>query len=112
MATFYRQRGHKSPAVLWNPKYNTSWYEFVDGKCSTDDPEAIAKLREMGFSEEPMDVRMQTAMAITADLMTPQPGPAPDHKKVPAVEPKLKPDTEKDAELGKKAAVPQRAKEG
>lgn len=90
MPTFYRQRGHFSPAVLWNPAKNSSWYEFVDGQFSTDEPEVIAKLREMGFSDTPMDVKTQTALAITADLMAPQPAPPPDYRKVPAVEPKPK----------------------
>lgn len=90
MATFYRQRGHASPAILWNPETNASWYEFVDGSYSTDDPKAIAKLRELGFSETPMDAKTQTALAITADLMAPQPAPPPDYRKVPAVEPKPK----------------------
>src|SRR5512135_1530035 len=90
MTTFYRQRGHAQPAILWNPAKNSPWYEFANGVCETDDPEAIAKLRELGFSETPIDVKTQAALAITADLTMPQPPPPPRYKDVPAVEPRPK----------------------
>jgi hypothetical protein len=75
---------------LWNPVTNSPWYEFINGTYETDDPEAIAKLRELGFSEKPIDPKIQAALAITADLTMPQPKPPPRYQDVPAAEPRPK----------------------
>ena len=90
MARFYRPRGHKSPAVLWDPKAERAKYEFVNGVCDTDAPETINLLREMGFSEQPMSPAEQQAADIHADLVKPPPPPPPLERTVPAIEPKVR----------------------
>lgn len=87
MTTFFRNRGHKSPAVLWNPTTDSPVYEFAAGLFSTDDPDLIQKMRSMGFVEEPIPVQTQVALEVAADLTKKQPPAPPDHRTVPAHEP-------------------------
>lgn len=87
MTTFFRNRGHRSPAVLWNPATNSPVYEFAAGLFTTEDPELIEKMRAMGFVEEPIDPQTQVALEITADLAKKPPPAPPDHRTVPAHEP-------------------------
>jgi hypothetical protein len=91
MAKFYRPRGSKHPAVLWDAKAGKAAYSFFGGVCETEDPKTISLLREMGFSEEPISQNVQIQMAVAKDLSAPRPGPPPKERMVPAIEPKVLP---------------------
>lgn len=62
MATFFKSTNRQDPkselpSVVWNPRTGSALFEFARGEsgfleCHTDDPEAIDKLREMGYVED------------------------------------------------------------
>ena len=86
MALFFKATNrlhpkHHLPTVLW--KGERSVFEFVRGssgflECETQDPTAIALLREMGYDEEPthnMSAAPPTVKAISTRGKAPTPPP-------------------------------------